>query len=89
MTFQEFDRALTAACGPERVIRMDRAFLGSEDFAYYSRVVPSCFAFIGLIPPGLDHYPMLHTPQFDFTDAALDTGIRLMCGYALAAHKLN
>ena len=54
-----------------------------EDFAYYSRVVPSCFSFIGLIPSGRNSYPMLHTPQFDFTDAALATGIRLMCGYAL------
>jgi len=75
--------------GAERLYRMDRAYMASEDFAFYGRVVPSCFSFFGLIPPGRDSYPMLHTPQFDFTDAALDTGIRLMCGYALAAHKLN
>jgi hippurate hydrolase len=76
-------------CGPERVMRLDRAFLASEDFAYYSRVVPSCFSFIGLIPPGRDTYPMLHTPQFDFTDAALETGIRLMCGYALRQDSIG
>ena len=82
------DTVALKAFGPEALHRLDRAYMASEDFAFYGRVVPSCFSFIGLIPPGRDSYPMLHTPQFDFTDAALATGIRLMCGYALAANRL-
>ncbi|MFL5340923.1 MAG: M20 family metallopeptidase [Gemmataceae bacterium] len=82
------DLVAVKTVGPEAFMRLDRAYMASEDFAFYGRVVPSCFSFIGLIPTGLDSHPMLHTPQFDFTDAALETGIRLMCGYALAAHKL-
>ena len=76
-------------CGAAQVHRMDHAWMASEDFAYYGRAVPSCFGFIGLIPPGRDSHPMLHTPQFDFTDAAIETGVRMMCGYALSADKLS
>ncbi len=74
--------------GKEQFLRLDRAYMASEDFAFYGRVVPSCFSFLGLIAAGRESHPMLHTPQFDFTDAALEPGIRLMCGYALAAQRL-
>ncbi len=76
-------------CGSKRIMHMDHAWMASEDFAYYGRAVPSCFGFIGLIPPGKDSYHMLHTPQFDFTDAAIETGVRLMCGFALNSDKLS
>jgi len=75
-------------CGRERVHRMDSTWMGSEDFAFYSHVVPSTFGFYGLIPNGRNSYPMLHTPQFDFADAALETGIRFMCEYAVGAERL-
>jgi amidohydrolase len=80
------DFAFSAAervCGPSQVLRMETAVMGSEDFSFYSRVVPSCFGFIGVRPPEKDSYPMLHTPHFDFNDAALPFGIRLLCEYAL------
>lgn len=75
-------------CGDANVHRMESAWLGSEDFAFYSRIVPSTFGFYGLIPSGRDTHPMLHTPQFDFTDAALATGMRFMCEYALQADQV-
>jgi len=75
-------------CGPERIHRMDAAWLASEDFAFYSRVVPSTFGFYGLIPSDKEKHPMLHTPQFDFTDGAIETGVRLMCEYALHADRV-
>jgi amidohydrolase len=71
--------------GDGRVVRMDTPVLASEDFSFYGRVVPSCFSFIGVMPADRTDYPGLHSPQFDFSDAALETGIRLMCGYALAS----
>jgi hippurate hydrolase len=73
-----------SVAGAERVLRMDAPVLASEDFSFYGRIVPSCFSLIGVMPLGCDHYPGLHSAQFDFSDAALETGIRLMCGYALA-----
>jgi metal-dependent amidase/aminoacylase/carboxypeptidase family protein len=62
---------------------METAVMGSEDFSFYSRAVPSCFGFIGVRPPQKDSYPMLHTPQFDFNDSALPWGIRLLYEFAL------
>jgi hippurate hydrolase len=76
-------------CGVGQVNHMDHAWMASEDFSYYGRAVPSCFGFIGVIPPGRDSHPMLHTPHFDFSDTAIETGVRLMCGYALNAEKLS
>ncbi len=86
------DFALSVAdriCGPSQVLRMEAAVMGSEDFSFYSRVVPSCFGFVGVCPPGSDSYPMLHTPHFDFNDAALPVGIRLLCEFAFQQERLE
>jgi hippurate hydrolase len=77
-----------AAAGKERLHHIEAPVLASEDFAFYGRAVPSCFSFIGVVPHGRADYPSLHTPLYDFTDAALATGIKLMCGYALSAHRM-
>jgi metal-dependent amidase/aminoacylase/carboxypeptidase family protein len=50
--------------------------MGGEDFAYYLEQVPGCFFLIG-VAPSKDPYPSLHNDRFDFTDAALATGIRM------------
>lgn len=73
-----------SVAGAGRVVRMEAPVLASEDFSFYGRLVPSCFSFIGMIPPDRTDYPGLHSPHFDFADAALETGIKLMCTYALA-----
>jgi amidohydrolase len=70
--------------GVDRVTRMEVPVLASEDFSFYGRLVPSCFSFIGVVAPGCAIHPGLHSPHFDFTDAALETGIKMMCGYALS-----
>jgi metal-dependent amidase/aminoacylase/carboxypeptidase family protein len=60
----------------------------SEDFAFYGQAVPSCFSFIGVCPLDRESYPPLHSPLYDFTDAALEIGARLMCEYALQSHQI-
>jgi hippurate hydrolase len=74
--------------GKNRLHYVESPVLASEDFAFYGRVIPSCFSFIGVVPPGRDSYPSLHTPQYDLSDSALGTGIILMCNYALAADQV-
>jgi amidohydrolase len=76
------------AVGEQRFLRLDTAYMPSEDFAFYGKAVPSCFSFIGVCPPDRESYPPLHSPQFDFTDAALGVGAQLMCEYALNANRL-
>jgi hippurate hydrolase len=52
--------------------------MGGEDFAYYAQLVPACFFYLGLCPPGRDEYPPGHSPNFDFTDDALRHGVAMM-----------
>jgi metal-dependent amidase/aminoacylase/carboxypeptidase family protein len=51
--------------------------MGGEDFAYYLEKVPGCFFLVGVEPPDRDGYPPLHSDRYDFTDAALATGMRM------------
>jgi amidohydrolase len=76
------------AVGEQRFLRLETAYMPSEDFAFYGKAVPSCFSLIGVCPPDRETYPPLHSPQFDFTDAAVGVGARLMCEYALNANRL-
>ncbi len=68
--------------GGEQVVAMADPIMGAEDFAYYGPHASAAFAFIGVRPAGQETYPALHTPKFDFTDAALPHGIALHCGFA-------
>jgi metal-dependent amidase/aminoacylase/carboxypeptidase family protein len=57
--------------------------MGGEDFAYYLEKVPGAFFMIGTIPPGQKSYPSLHNEKYDFTDAALATGMRMFVGLVM------
>jgi metal-dependent amidase/aminoacylase/carboxypeptidase family protein len=54
-----------------------------EDFAFYLQQVPGCFYALGVKPHDRAEYPMLHNPHYDFTDAALLPGVRMMCELAV------
>jgi metal-dependent amidase/aminoacylase/carboxypeptidase family protein len=56
-----------------------------EDFAFYLEHVPGCFFVLGVQPHDRDSYPMLHNPQYDFTDAAVPVGIRMMVELGIGA----
>lgn len=51
--------------GDENVIETDLAFTASEDFAYFSHLVPSVFALLGV--GSEDNYP-LHNPSVKFSE---------------------
>ena len=53
--------------------------MGAEDFAYYLEKVPGALIRLGLG----EEWPRLHSPQFDFNDEAIETGISLLAGLAL------
>ena len=54
-----------------------------EDFAFYLERVPGCFFVLGVQPHDRESYPMLHNPAYDFTDAAVPVGIRMMTELAV------
>lgn len=72
--------------GIENVEEIDLT-LGSEDFAWYSQVVPSCFYRLGTRneKKGITSY--VHTPTFDVDEDALAIGPGLMAW--LAIRELN
>ena len=79
-----FQRTAAGILGKANVTILDKPFLWSEDFAYYLKRCDGCFFALGVKPPAMHEYPMLHHPQYDFPDAAVATGIRLLVAIALA-----
>ena len=56
-----------------RVIEMEAPWRASEDFGWYLKVCPGAMFYIG----NGEHYPALHTPEYDFNDRILDTAVRM------------
>lgn len=65
------DQALAFA-GAEKVIDLERPFMGSEDFSYMLQTCPGCYFFLGT-QSSPDNKP-LHHPAFDFNDEILPFG---------------
>jgi amidohydrolase len=63
--------------GPDAFLPAARPSMGGEDFAYYLEKVPGCFFFVGTCPPDRKAYPPLHSDHYDFTDSALEVGMRM------------
>jgi amidohydrolase len=64
--------------GPENVVELREPTMGAEDFAYYVEKIPGAMFRLGTGCPSL-----LHTPKYDFGDAALETGVPMLVGLAL------
>lgn len=72
--------------GVENVVDIDIT-LGSEDFAYYSHVVPASFYRLGTRNESKGITSYVHTPTFDIDEDALKTGPGLMAWMAI--NELN
>ncbi len=73
----------TQTLGPTAYVEAPKPAMWGEDFAFYLERVPGCFFVLGVQPHDRDSYPMLHSPRFDFTDAAIPAGIRMMSNTAI------
>ena len=51
--------------------------MGSEDFSYFLKKVPGCFAWIGNGPSA-----SLHNPKYDFNDSVLSIGSSFLASIA-------
>ncbi len=79
-----FFKLSDAALGSERVVRVPEPTMGGEDFSFYAQRVPSVFFCLGLRPQGVERYPTLHQPDFDFNDDAIPLGVEMFCRLATA-----
>jgi amidohydrolase len=69
--------------GPEHFHGDEPPRMGGEDFAFYLQHVPGCFFRIGTCPRDRDEYPGHHTPDYDFSDGAVCTGMLMLSGLAI------
>jgi len=79
------ERARKAAeefLGKENVVELEPR-MTSEDFAYYSQVIPGCFYRIGTGNKAKGIVSPVHTPTFNIDENALETGCGLMAWLAL------
>jgi len=72
--------------GKENVLDQE-IWMASEDFAYYSHLVPATFYLLGVQNKEAGINLGLHTPTFDIDERALETGAGLMAW--LAINELN
>ncbi|ENX21922.1 hypothetical protein F892_01160 [Acinetobacter vivianii] len=76
---------LTKAVGDSKLHLMDHNASASEDFAYYGKLMPSFFVFLGATPENQDLSQAApnHNPYFIVDDKALKTGTELHVRFVL------
>ena len=79
-------RALaTRFAGADKVVDLERPFMGSEDFAYMLKARPGTYFFLGGSTGGNDR--SLHHPAYNFNDDLLPVGAAFWT--ELAEHYLR
>jgi amidohydrolase len=56
----------------------------TEDFAYYSHLVPACFIRLGTANQAIGVSAGLHSPNFDIDESAMQTGASMLASAALS-----
>lgn len=82
---EQVSAPLEAVFGKQNIIPVD-AILGSEDFAFYSRKVPSMFYFLGAQDTAEKTY-FLHDSKVVFNEGCIPYGSKLLAEGALALLK--
>jgi hippurate hydrolase len=72
-------RTVQAHLGDRAWLEGSERTMGAEDFAFYLERVPGALLLLGLG----EGWPNLHSPEFDFNDRVLETGILTLAGLAL------
>jgi len=80
----EFRSVARRVIGEQLVHEEPNPSMGGEDFSFYGQEIPASFFFLGLRPADRSTYPNLHSPEFDFNDGAIPTGVELMCELAMS-----
>jgi len=75
-------KKVNALLGAEQVEHLPIR-MGSEDFAFYGRHIPSCFFRLGTRNQQLGYTFSVHHPKFNIDENALKTGMQIMCLSAL------
>jgi len=68
--------------GTENYINIERPASGGEDFAYFTKEVPSVYLWLGYGKEDEEVYPP-HSPHYVFDEKALGYGVKAFCKIAL------
>lgn len=66
-------QAAALAVGERKIVKMETANMGGEDFSYYLQRVPGCYVRFGTARDGVEQYPA-HSSKFDFDEEAIAVG---------------
>ncbi|MFZ9035335.1 MAG: M20 metallopeptidase family protein [Francisellaceae bacterium] len=75
--------AATAVFGSDNVIRSSTPWMASEDFSYFAKEIPACYAFLGVKNAQKGFTSMVHEPTFDLAPEAMLNGLNYyltLCG---------
>jgi amidohydrolase len=79
-SFRDTGRALSFC---DNVCDLPEPTMNSEDFAFYSELVPAGMVWLGGSTPGTGHWYPLHHPKFSVDERAMRLGVALLLGTAL------
>jgi len=71
-------RVAEKVVGPDKIHRLNEPSMGGEDFAYYLQKYPGAMFRVGVGPN-----PSMHSDTFNYSDDALEVGMRMMAGLAI------
>ncbi|MDR0943949.1 MAG: amidohydrolase [Ruminococcus sp.] len=75
----DFAETAGALLGQENVVKPQKISMVGDDFSYFSELVPSCYARLGVGESNL-----LHTPNFNPDERAIAIGVDIMTDFALS-----
>lgn len=80
---EKFAWSASNIIGNENVIWTDRYSLGSDDFAYYAKEVPSIYFKLGTRNESIDAIYPIHNPKFVADEKSLEVGTNIISAFAL------
>ncbi|WP_150268601.1 amidohydrolase [Paenibacillus tepidiphilus] len=80
--FNRFFRVAPQVLGEGVQVSLIEKLMPAEDFAYYVREIPGCFIFVGAGNPDKNAVYPHHHSKFDFDEAAMLHGARLLIAMA-------
>lgn len=66
-------QAAALAVGESKIVKMETANMGGEDFSYYLERAPGCYVRFGTARDGVEQYPA-HSSKFDFDEEVIAVG---------------
>jgi hippurate hydrolase len=75
----DFANVAKAILGTENVVKPQKISMVGDDFSYFSELVPSCYARLGVGENNL-----LHTPNFNPDERAIALGVSVITDFALS-----